>query len=231
MAQEIEQITTAPENPENPETMASHRFIRRPLMIAAFFFAATALGLSVGLGVGLTRRGDDAGSDKGGIAGPTAVWQPAVNTSWQIVLLHPIKIDKNAPSIVPDVDVYDFDLYDNTKNGTDSSTIDALHKLGKKVICYFSAGSYEPNRIDSGKFAKSDLGSDVKGWPGEKWLDLRSTNVANIMKARIQAAAKMGCDAIDPDNMDAYVSSRRGRLAALLAVPDSQQARQPEPVD
>jgi hypothetical protein len=123
------------------------------------------------------------------------------------VLLNPLKIDSANPKVSPDVDVFDIDLFDNTVNGTNSDTIQALQKLGKKVVCYFSAGSYEPNRPDSVHFATTDMGDDLDGWPGERWLNLKSDNVASIMKARIQLAAKMGCDAVDPDNMDAYVSA------------------------
>jgi hypothetical protein len=74
------------------------------------------------------------------------------------------------------------------------------------VICYFSAGSYEPGRPDSGDFKKEDMGAGLDGWPGEKWLKLSSENVRNIMKKRIDLAWKKGCDGVDPDNVDGYVS-------------------------
>ena len=134
------------------------------------------------------------------------VWQPEAGTSWEIVLLKSVNIDVSAPSLIGNVDVLDFDLFTNTANGTDSSKIDALHGIGKKVICYFSAGSYEDGRPDSGQFTAADKGAELIGWPGEFWLDLKSDNVAKIARNRIAIAAEMGCDAVDPDNMDAYVS-------------------------
>ncbi len=143
-----------------------------------------------------------AGSALGAALAPRAVWQPAVGASGQIILAGTVKISSSSPSITPSVDVYDIDLFGNTKDGTDKSTIDALHKLNKKVICYFSAGSYEPGRPDSSQFAAADKGSELDGWPGEHWLNLNSQNVRNIMAARIKLAASMGCDAIDPDNVD-----------------------------
>jgi hypothetical protein len=100
-------------------------------------------------------------------------------------------------------------LFDNTGDSDeDPSAIAALHTAGKKVICYFSAGSYEDGRPDSGQFKASDKGKELDGWPGEYWLNTKSTNVQNIMSNRIALAAKMGCDAIDPDNVDAYVSPK-----------------------
>lgn len=124
-----------------------------------------------------------------------------MNSTWQIVLSDPIKLNENSTFISPDVEVFDIDLFENPK-----STIDALHKFGKKVIAYFSAGSYEPGRPDSNEFKASDLGKTMDGWPGEKWLDLKSQNVRSIMSRRIELAAQKGFDGIDPDNVDAYVS-------------------------
>jgi len=108
-------------------------------------------------------------------------------------------VEPGASSVTPDVDIYDIDLFLTPK-----STIDTLHKLGKKVICYFSAGSYEPDRPDSGQFKESDMGKELKGWPKERWLNLNSENIGNIMDKRMALAQEKGCDAVDPDNTDAY---------------------------
>ncbi|KAF2668764.1 family 114 glycoside hydrolase, partial [Microthyrium microscopicum] len=71
-------------------------------------------------------------------------------------------------------------------------------------ICYYSAGSAENWRSDYGSFSSSDKGEGLQGWAGENWLNIRSNNVLNVMKKRIDLASQKGCDAIDPDNMDAY---------------------------
>jgi hypothetical protein len=128
----------------------------------------------------------------------SGIWQPAVGSKWQIQLSQPIKVDS---SLDPSVEIYDIDLFD-----TPQSSIDQLHSLGKKVICYFSAGSYEPGRPDSAQFTASDKGSGLDGWPGEFWLDVKGANVRSIMAARLQLAASKGCDGVDPDNVDGYVS-------------------------
>ncbi|KAJ9633054.1 hypothetical protein H2204_007444 [Knufia peltigerae] len=75
---------------------------------------------------------------------------------------------------------------------------------GHRVICYFSAGSYENWRPDASKFSPSDLGNDLDGWPGEKWLNISSPKVRTIMKARLDLAVHKGCDGVDPDNVDGY---------------------------
>jgi hypothetical protein len=182
---------------------------RKPAKLRWTIIAVTAavviLALGLGLGLGLTLGGGSS-EDSSALPPPipstpasAKVWTPKVGQSWQIVLISPIKIDPDATSIEPDVDIYDIDLFTNPQ-----STIDTLHRLGKKVICYFSAGSFEPNRPDSGEFKESDMGRGLDGWPGERWLALNSANVRSIMSKRIDLAAQKKCDAIDPDNVDAF---------------------------
>ncbi|CAM1500839.1 Fc.00g100010.m01.CDS01 [Cosmosporella sp. VM-42] len=175
------------------------------------------IALAVGLGVGLTRnKGDSDDSDSSddasdGLsnlnstdAASTAVvysnvWQPKAGTKWQIVLSKAIVPPSSSNRLTPNVPVWDLDLYDNK-----ASTFAALKKQGAKVICYFSAGSWEDWRADKDDFAKKDLGKVMDGWPNEKWVNIRSTSVRNIMKKRIKLASDKGCDAIDPDNVDGY---------------------------
>jgi hypothetical protein len=132
----------------------------------------------------------------GASAGSGTYWKPTAGVTWQIELSGVVN-DTNA-----DYEVFDFDLFDNL-----ASTINTLHSLGKKAICYFSAGTYEDWRSDAKDFQKSDLGSEVDGWAGEWWVNTNSANVRNIMTTRIKLAASKGCDGVDPDNVDAYDNS------------------------
>ena len=129
------------------------------------------------------------------------IWQPEVGSAWQIVLNQPLDVDLDSDTVDPDVAVFDIDLYSNPVE-----TIEYLHELDRKVICYFSAGSYEDWRDDEGDFEEDDLGDELDGWPGERWLRLDSENVREIMTKRLDLAAEKGCDAVDPDNVDGYVS-------------------------
>jgi hypothetical protein len=125
----------------------------------------------------------------------TKWYKPTPNNSWQWQLSG--KVDTSY-----DVDIYDIDLLDTPK-----STIDTLHKQGKKVICYFSAGSYEEWRKDASKFSKKLLGKELDGWDGERWLDISNINeLAPIMKARLDLAKEKNCDGVEPDNADVYLN-------------------------
>ena len=117
-----------------------------------------------------------------------------INSTWQWQLLGDINISHN-------VDIFDIDLFDTSKE-----TIAEIHNLGKKVICYFSAGSYENWREDKGLFPESVLGNILDGWEDEKWLDIRDIQVRNIMKNRLDLAVEKNCDGVEPDNVDGYLN-------------------------
>lgn len=132
------------------------------------------------------------GSSEGG--GASARWTPAVSDTWQWQLSGTVNTGYA-------VNVYDIDLFD-----TPPSTLERLRDQGKRVVCYFSAGSSENWRPDFSKFGAGDMGRPLDGWVGERWLDTRSANVREIMKARLQLAKDKGCDGVEPDNMDAYTN-------------------------
>lgn len=140
-----------------------------------------------------TKTERDTGSDTGAPKTPS-IWVPAPGTTWQWQLQGPLDTRL-------DVEVYDIDLFD-----TPTATLDALHADGRIVICYFSAGSWEEWRDDAGAFAPSDVGAPLEGWPGERWLDVRSATVRAVMADRLALAAARGCDAVEPDNVDGYTN-------------------------
>jgi hypothetical protein len=124
-----------------------------------------------------------------------AQWVPAQSDTWQWQLSGTIDTTYA-------VQVYDIDLFDAPQ-----STIASLQAQGRKVVCYFSAGSAENWRPDYSKFLASDLGNAVDGWAGERWVDTRSTNVRNIMAARLDLAVSKGCNGVEPDNVDGYTNN------------------------
>lgn len=122
-------------------------------------------------------------------------WHPLPGTRWHIQYTGTLNTSL-------DVDAYNIDLFD-----TPASVIQSLRSRGVRVICYFSAGSYEEWRPDATKFPVSVRGRPLSGWPGEAWLDIRRLAILlPIMEARIQLAVKKGCDAVDPDNVDGYTN-------------------------
>ena len=105
--------------------------------------------------------------------------------------------------------VYDVDGFETT-----ASEVAALHALGKRVVCYIDAGTWENFRPDKARFPRSVLGRP-NGWPGERWLDIRALRVLEpIMTARFQMCASKGFDAVEPDNIDGYTNNTGFPLTA-----------------
>lgn len=133
---------------------------------------------------------------------PNSWYKPGVGATWQWQLSGTVN-----PNYV--VDIYDIDLFDAS-----SALINNLKNSGKKVICYFSAGSSENWRSNFSAFLPGDMGKALDGWAGEKWLDIRSANVYKIMLARLDLAKSKGCDGVEPDNVDGYANSSGFSLSA-----------------
>jgi hypothetical protein len=132
----------------------------------------------------------------GGSAGASSVWTPAPGVTWQWQLTD-YPVDTSL-----DVDAYDVDLFE-----VDDATLEALHADGRVVICYFSAGSWESYRPDSGDFPESLKGAPLDPpFDDELWLDIRSPLLAPLLEARLDLAAARGCDAVEPDNVDGYAN-------------------------
>jgi hypothetical protein len=133
-------------------------------------------------------------SSGGKLCPANQVWAPAPGTTWQWQITG--TIDQSF-----DVQMYDIDLFDAT-----AAVISQLHSKGRAVICYFST-QYENWRPDAAKFTPSSvLGNNLDDWPGERYADIRSSVVREIMKSRMDMAVTKGCDGVEPDNVDGYAN-------------------------
>ncbi len=74
--------------------------------------------------------------------------------SWTIVYGTQAKTD------YPGISIVNVDM-----EGTSAETITQLHAKGIRVICYFSAGTFESYRSDAGSFPKSVIGKTMADWP------------------------------------------------------------------
>lgn len=127
----------------------------------------------------------------------TTMWKPAPGLTWT----YQLSVIPTATQLLnpKEFDVWNIDLFD-----TPTSSIKTIQNANSKVICYFSAGTFENWRSDALKFKASDKGNAMADWDGETWLNTGSANVRAIMTARLDLAASKGCNAVDPDNIDGY---------------------------
>jgi len=124
------------------------------------------------------------------------IWQPQPGTRWQW------QLEGNIDTSF-EVDMYDVDLFETPQN-----IIDKLHRQGRIVICYFSAGSWEKWREDADQFPELLKGNLLEEWPDERWLDIRQIDsLAPIMQARLDLAVQKKCDGVEPDLVDGYTNN------------------------
>lgn len=108
-----------------------------------------------------------------------------------------------------DAQVYDIDGFDAT-----TSLINTLHGQGRRVVCYLDMGSAENYRPDYNQFPAAALSTTNEEWPDEKWIHPASLDMANaqgrtvrqILQARLEMVDAKGCDAVEPDMIEAWSS-------------------------
>ena len=162
----------------------------------ALLLSLSLLGCRVSVSVG-DHPAEDPEDDS-----DTPHYQPPPDVSWQLQL-------QGAPQLAIAASLYELDLFD-----TSAQTIATLHSQHRKLLCYFSAGSLEEWRPDASRLPSEVLGAPLAGWPGEVWLDIRASEVRELMRSRLQLAHDKGCDGVDPDNVDGYLQNSGFALSA-----------------
>jgi hypothetical protein len=148
--------------------------------------ASTAAGTPDG-----TPTAPGAGTPPSG--GTGALWRPEQGTSWQYQLASTLDLTVDAA-------VYDVDWQD-----TSADQVAQLHAAGRRVICYVNAGAYEDWRPDARDYPEEVLGEPLDGWPGERWLDVRRTDLLlPLLSARVDVCQSKGFDAVEFDNVDGW---------------------------
>ena len=132
-----------------------------------------------------------------------ATWRPRPGTTWQWQLSGTLDLGVDAQ-------VYDVDLFT-----TSAAQVAALHRAGRRVVCYLDAGSWEPGRPDSARFPAAVRGKVMDGWPDERWLDVRRLDLLEpVLAARLDLCRSKGFDGVEPDNVDGYANDTGFPLTA-----------------
>jgi hypothetical protein len=126
-------------------------------------------------------------------------WRPAPRTAaWQWQLQG--KLDPGVTASVYDVDGFE----------TGKAEVAALHRRGRRAICYLDVGSWESFRPDADRFPSSVIGNRYAGFPNERWLDVsRYRLFSRPLEARIAMCARKGFDAVEPDNLAGWEAENR----------------------
>ena len=96
-----------------------------------------------------------------------------------------------------------------------ASTVRALHRRGRRAVCYIAVGTHEPFRADAGRFPPEVLGRRLRDFPDERWLDIRRIDLlAPVLRARLDTCRRKGFDGVEPDNVDGYANDSGFPLTA-----------------
>lgn len=118
---------------------------------------------------------------------------PPPVTTWQWQLQGEVDLSVEA-------EMYDIDLFENS-----AQVVEELHKAGRVVVCYMSAGTWENWRPDREDFPEEVKGKRYKGWKGERWLDIRRLDLLGpVIQARLDRCKEKGFDGVEFDNIDGY---------------------------
>ena len=124
-------------------------------------------------------------------------------SSWHLQLAGSVNIALNR-------DVFDIDLYDSSM-----ADIASLQQRGVYVIAYFNGGAWQPDKPDSDMYPDSVIGTEpMKGWPQERWLDIRQLGILRpLIRNKLLIAKSKGFNGVDPDNMDGYSNTKEFKLS------------------
>ena len=130
-------------------------------------------------------------------------WRPVPGTTWQYQL-------DGRLDLSVDAEVYDVDGEE-----TSAEQVAELHRRGRRAVCYVNAGAFEEWRPDAGRFPDDVLGEPLDGWPGERWLDVRRTDVLlPLLGERLDRCRDKGFDGVEFDNVDGWANESGFPLTA-----------------
>jgi hypothetical protein len=126
-------------------------------------------------------------------------------TSWQIQFNSPID-EKVLDKTSNPKKMYDIDM-----ENTSANIISRLKNKGITVVCYMEVGAWENYRQDAKSFPANVKGKSLDPpFQNERYLDIRSKVVKDLIVKRMDRAKAKGCQGIDPDIDDAYFQDFTG---------------------
>lgn len=130
------------------------------------------------------------------------------NATFQITIQH--TLDITAPLQPADATVWDVDLYHVARNPGVIEYLRSRNSNPVTIICYFNAGLVQHSDCDFDTVWNTTENRHLlgNGWgeefPDEFWINIKDQKARDLIKTRIALAAHLGCDGVDPDNIDGY---------------------------
>jgi len=100
--------------------------------------------------------------------------------------------------------VYDSSNVEVELDTADYYDIQRIHDNDDYAVCKMSVATYQYWNVDAALFDIRDIGNIVEYSTEEKWLDISTYSVYDLMDDRISKAANLGCDKLLFLNTDIY---------------------------
>lgn len=154
----------------------------------------------------LVVRRSDAEIGAGGAAAAENPWVPPPDVAWYVRLDGAVDTGLSTDLFYLDAELQD------------PAELQALRAEGRRYFCYLSAGSVESFRDDAGEFPPEAVGNTLVGYRNERWLDVRSPGVRQLMARRVERLAALGCDGVPPSSLAVHAADTGFELSALDAL-------------
>lgn len=130
-------------------------------------------------------------------------WHPTIGSGWWWQLEDPASVPADLTGMVVDVDLVE---------AAEIGLVADLQAAGNRVVCYFSAGTWESFRPDADAVPSSARLDDAAlgDFPDEVWLAIGDPAarpaIEAVMATRLDAARAAGCDGVEPGNVDGWAN-------------------------
>ena len=119
---------------------------------------------------------------------------PAAGVRWLADLDGPVDIQQEADLFYLDAELQE------------PEDLAALRAQGRHYFCYLSGGSLESFRGDADEFPAAVIGNALVDYPRERWLDVRTAAVRELMARRVTTLAGLGCAGIAPSSLSVHLA-------------------------
>jgi hypothetical protein len=110
-------------------------------------------------------------------------------------------------------------MMDIDMENTDAATIKRLKAKNIVVVCYLEVGAWEEYRSDAKDFPAKVKGKSLDPpYQNERYVDIRSKTVKDLIIKRFDRAKDKGCQGIEPDIDDAYFEDFNGNYNKISTV-------------
>ncbi|KAL1844003.1 hypothetical protein VTJ49DRAFT_6407 [Mycothermus thermophilus] len=136
-----------------------------------------------------------------------------VGAKFQIVIHN--TIDPDSPLEPADALVWDIDLFHLARTPEVANHIRSTNPSAT-ILCYFNAGLAQTSDCDYPRWDSSGLLgnpydiTDPDLFPDERWINIKNATAREWIKWRISLARDLGCDGVDPDNIDGFLNDYDG---------------------